>query len=229
MNMLVPSDESGAGPPAQDTSAKGKKNGGAWRRVLRCDGASDGNRIIGSKETVMEQARSSTMVKICKDGSMTRCVTSRPNTFPIKMLAKGRSVSHNDNLLCDKDCVTKTWEGSYDLLDHLWSECGDPEITNSWDYVFYWACNNHDGLHVSGQPSQACGWYGWGQNASMDRVDVYIDLPGKTPKKKAKAGNATNATNATDEEESGTTSTATTSKLLLVCVAMFAVMRQAIQ
>ena len=74
----------------------------------------------------MALAQRATRVRFCFGSGSSDCVTSRPNTFPIQMLCRARSVSHNGNTNCDQSCVSATWEGSRCTANFWGSSCTFP-------------------------------------------------------------------------------------------------------
>ena len=124
----------------------------------------------------MAMAQRATRIKICSHNHPDDCVTSRANTFPIHMLREGAAISHKAGLECDTSCVRETWEG--ERIHHLWSSCPvshpDNVLNAQTTNLFFHACGNADGLHlsaVSGGPAYQCGW----QHQQQDAIDVFIN------------------------------------------------------
>ena len=136
-----------------------------------------------STEQIIAMARIATQVKICEHGSDIICVTSNANSFPIAMLRKGYTISHNDGVPCGKTCVAKVWKVDHELdqkghlsLDHLAGWCGDTGAgALDCKANLFWACNNGGGLHIrTCNDASRCGITN--RNTDDQRgVDVYIN------------------------------------------------------
>lgn len=112
-------------------------------------------------------------VQICSAGSGWDCVVSAADSFPIAMLRKGFTISHNNGQCCDASCVASIWSGS--RVGHLWATCGNSTggALTRLGAFFFQACDNGGGLHLSATPGGLCGWsYG-----ALQSLEVFIDAP----------------------------------------------------
>jgi len=151
-------------------------NASAWSRIWHCEGNSSVNRQDFTNEVIRDMATRATSIKICTAGSSADCMQSLAGTFPIKMLALGWAISHNNGVECDKTCAAATWFGP--RLTSMWSMC-PPDPNNGQSY--YWACNNRGGLHFMPWDNAQCSWQlGYGVQSNLE---AYIDAvpPAPTP------------------------------------------------
>ena len=143
----------------------------AWTRIIHCNGSSATNRMDYSKADIEAMAIRATRIKICTKGSQDDCATSVAEAFPIQMLRKAWTVSHNGGRSCDQQCVNKAWTGPR-AGSNIWNTCGNYEAGGlSGSTLFYSACNNGKGLHLSVGDGEPCGW----NSGSSDNLEVFID------------------------------------------------------
>lgn len=128
-------------------------------------------------------------VRICTAGSSTDCVTSKPNTFPIKALQDGHLlVSHSlGDGSCDSSCVDQTWdynavERAKQLVHNQCTSETDATLANHSLEFLYAASCNANGLHflLTAEPTypddnddDGCGWTSGGGG----ELDAYVDTP----------------------------------------------------
>ncbi|KAK3264691.1 hypothetical protein CYMTET_26584 [Cymbomonas tetramitiformis] len=98
------------------------------------------------------------------------------------MLRKGYTVSHDGDATCDMDCVSKTWTGAR-AAENLWNTCGTsgPGALTG-DALFYWACNNQQGLHLGMKGGEEQGK--WDLSGDVNAFEVFVNAqadPGPDP------------------------------------------------
>ena len=150
-------------------------NASTWTRIWHCEGSGSVNRQDYSNAIIREMATRASNIRICTAGSTTDCAQSFPGTFPIKMLASGWAISHNNGAQCNSACVAATWFGPR-AATALWNSCG-PSANNGQSY--YWACNNQGGLHFFPWDNGLCSWQvGYG---AQSNIEAFIDAAPPTP------------------------------------------------
>merc|ERR1712166_255686 len=119
----------------------------------------------GSRENIsaicdLAERADSIMVRSCDDHNYS--VQTKPDAWPLLCLRQGKAFSKPlDGGDATKERIAEAWEGTADVLEHLWnSGVADHDL----DSMLYHACGNGGGLHLG---SGNCGWQ-WQQKDSIE-------------------------------------------------------------
>jgi len=159
----------------------GSQFGPVWQRLTDCGTVSSPSNDV-ARADYAALAQKATQVKICTHGSTIDCITSKPNTYPIKVLRDGKFLlSHGEDgsAPCRKDCVANTWDGPVARTSAATSGCGDIQhgsqsnITNQWNF---WACGNPTGIHWNAN-GRICQW----QYRQKSQLELFINSGTSAP------------------------------------------------
>jgi hypothetical protein len=147
--------------------------GKQWTRIFSCNGPS-----VDVLSNIQELARTATQVLITENGSTGRFVYSQPESYPIKRLRAGQTLSFQvppaATAYASQAVINQNWVGPADLLARLWNSCGSASQVTAPNGVLYWACNNVNGLHL-GNNGATCMWNWINRAVQTWNVEIYID------------------------------------------------------
>jgi len=103
-------------------------------------------------------------------------VYSKPETYPIRRLRAGNTLSFQikppaTDEFASSAIIQRDWVGPAFLLAKLWNSCGSAKSLTGQSALFYWACNNQNGLHLGA--GQTCMW-DWSLKY-QNPIEIYID------------------------------------------------------
>ena len=174
-----------SGPPHAAPTLPPTTHGSApdWTKIAQCrPGSTD--RLLGrTANEIMRMAERSTRIKTCA-GDLTAdedCAISAAGSFPLLMLQKGRTISHNGDKGCGQSCVKTAWTGGSAAwkATKLWSngrEASDCQcsanqhgLTGQNRGLLFHACGNAAGFHFGVRDTDRC------DRGATGGMQIFID------------------------------------------------------